>query len=635
MKAYRRTFLSVLLCAAGFTLVFSQQTSGPRYALVIGNSRYQHVTQLRNPSNDATDMAATLKALGFSVDLIVNADLAGMVNGVVRLGNQLATSRNAVGFFYYAGHGVQSSGSNYLVPTNADIPSPNFLGQMALDMQSVLATLQSAGNKLNIVVLDACRNNPFPWSRSGIRGLTVVGSQPPGSIIVYATGAGGVAQDGNGRNGVFTGELLKHLSTPNTDISTVFRDTGAAVQADTDGRQIPAIYTQYFGTFQLAVSRERPASIAEQPTEVKPKLSITQSYGSLSISTLTSGTLYLNGMALGAMPAGHGRLDSVAPGTQTIELHYADGHVERRIVAVASDESTAVTFTYQPPPPQAPPTAHQSTSEPTPPTTKHVSPGPPIPAPHKLPPVQKATSVDNRRGMVLVEGGSFTMGSPPSETGRYDSEIAHTVNVSSFYISKHEVTQGLYQDVMHSNPSHFRGDPGRPVENVNWYDAISFCNKLSERDGLQPVYTIDGSVVTADWIADGYRLPTEAEWEYAARGGAEGALQYHAYAGSNAAGDVGWYSRNSGETTHEVGTKNPNMLGLFDMSGNVWEWCWDWYGPFLTNEQTDPDGPASGSERVVRGGAWNTDARDARSANRNYDPPDTRILSLGFRVVHR
>src|SRR5208337_1463616 len=226
-----------------------------------------------------------------------------------------------------------------------------------------------------------------------------------------------------------------------------------------------------------------------------------------------------------------------------------------------------------------------------------------------LPPaVVPASSAD----LVLVKGGTFTMGSPNSEQGRSAAEVQHQVTVSSFHMGKFDVTQDLYQSVMGNNPSYFTGDANRPVEQVSWYDAIEFCNKLSQRDGLQKVYTINGTDVTADWSANGYRLPTEAEWEYAARGAQQGASVYHMYAGSDNLDQVAWYSSNSGETTHPVGQKAPNALGLYDMSGNVWQWCWDLYEAYSGSGQNDPRGASSGDRRVFRGGSWYDDAQIAR-----------------------
>jgi formylglycine-generating enzyme required for sulfatase activity len=261
----------------------------------------------------------------------------------------------------------------------------------------------------------------------------------------------------------------------------------------------------------------------------------------------------------------------------------------------------------------------------------------PVRRPDRKEPPPAAVSLTAQGGsageMVFVQGGTFAMGSPNSEQGRNDFEVQHQVTVLSFHMGKYDVTQGLYESVMGTNPSAFKGDPNRPVESVSWYDAVAFCNKLSERDGLQKVYTIIGTDVTADWSANGYRLPTEAEWEYAAREGRQGLSQHHVYAGSDDLGQVAWYKGNSGETTHPVGQKAPNALGLYDMNGNVWQWCWDWFGDYSSSGQNDPRGASSGVYRVTRGGSWLNVARYNRVASRVYGPPVNQIYDLGFRLV--
>jgi hypothetical protein len=239
-------FLSLLivpLLAAG-----AQQ----KYALVIGNGAYTNITRLNNPVNDANDMTAALQGLGFQVDKVLNGSLDQMENAVIRLKNRLSANTGSYGFFFYAGHGVQSSGENYLIPADANIASESFLRTKALHMQAVLDELNQAGNALNIVVLDACRDNPFSWARSGSRGLQVVGSQPADSIIVYATSAGSTAADGTGRNGLFTEQLLKNIKTPGLSVRDVFDRTGADVARVSGRKQIPAVYSQFFGTVYLA-----------------------------------------------------------------------------------------------------------------------------------------------------------------------------------------------------------------------------------------------------------------------------------------------------------------------------------------------------------------------------------------------
>ena len=230
--------------------------------------------------------------------------------------------------------------------------------------------------------------------------------------------------------------------------------------------------------------------------------------------------------------------------------------------------------------------------------------------------------------MVLIDGGTFTMGSPANERGRSANEgPQHQVTVSSFYIGKYPVSQDDYQQIMGSNPSSFKGS-NLPVEQVSWFDAIAYCNKRSLAEGLTPVYTVNGNNVSWNSDANGYRLPTEAEWEYACRAG----TQTPFYSG-NSVNDAGWHSGNSGGKTHPVGEKQPNSWGLYDMHGNVLEWCWDWLGNYTGEAQTDPQGVSSGKDRVYRGGSWYFTALQTRSAFRFGNTPSLRIFFVGFRVA--
>ena len=233
--------------------------------------------------------------------------------------------------------------------------------------------------------------------------------------------------------------------------------------------------------------------------------------------------------------------------------------------------------------------------------------------------------------MIRVEGGTFTMGATAEQgDDAYGSEKpAHSVTLSSYSIGETEVTQELWEAVMGSNPSYFKGS-NLPVENVSWYDCQTFVQKLNEMTGRR------------------FRLPTEAEWEYAARGGSK--CRGYKYSGSNQADDVAWYWENSGDRplsgnwdsdsviknncrTHDVKTKRANELGLYDMSGNVWEWCQDWYGSYSSGSQTNPTGPASGSYRVDRGGSWRYDARHCRSSYRDSFTPSYRLDYVGLRLA--
>ena len=216
--------------------------------------------------------------------------------------------------------------------------------------------------------------------------------------------------------------------------------------------------------------------------------------------------------------------------------------------------------------------------------------------------------------MVRVEGGTFRMGvtSEQEDEADGDETPVHSVTLSSYYIGKTEVTQALWQAVMGSNPSGFEG-ADLPVENVRWDDCQEFIQKLNSLTGRN------------------FRLPTEAEWEFACRGGNNS--RGYKYSGSNNLGSVAWCDDNSGGQTHPVGTKAPNELGIFDMSGNVWEWCNDWYGNYTSNSQTNPTGPQSWPNRVCRGGSWGINARDCRSSSRSNSHPTYRSGNLGLRLA--
>ncbi len=227
---------------------------------------------------------------------------------------------------------------------------------------------------------------------------------------------------------------------------------------------------------------------------------------------------------------------------------------------------------------------------------------------------------NNSIGMqfVFIEPGSFQMG---SNNGDSDEKPIHRVTISNdFYMGKYEVTQSEYESIMGSNPSNFSGS-NNPVEKVSWHDAIAFCKTLTEREQ------------NAGRLPAGarYRLPTEAEWEYCAKGGNKS--KGYTYSGSDSINSVGWYSSNSGSKTNPVGQKQANELGLYDMSGNVWEWCNDWKGSYSSGSVTNPSGASSGSSRVLRGGSWNSSASDCRSALRLWCEPSNANYYFGFRVL--
>ena len=520
----KKALAVVLLAAVIAVPSFAQQ----KFALVIGNGAYtgNPWNSLRNSVKDATDVKNSLEKLGFQVEFIRNGNLNQMQTAVINLKQKLRASPQSYGFFYYAGHGAQNRDRhNYLIPVDADTPSLNLLPQRALPVQFVMDELEEAKNELNMIVLDACRDVPA-LDRSGSRGLSVEGHVPRGSIVMYATAANKTASDGTGQNGLFTGHLLKHLTTPGIAVIEIFDNTARDVIRETNGDQYPELRKMYYETAYLGTKPAAPVTVQPTPQPV------------------------------------------------------------------------------------------------------------PRPAPTPAPAVQPAAPPQRPvpDSMVRINGGTFTMGSPANELGRDSDEIQHRVTVSSFSMGKYPVTQKEYQEVTGSNPSNFKGD-NLPVEQVSWFDAVEYCNKRSQREGLTPAYTVsgagDGRTVTWNRNANGYRLPTEAEWEYACRAGTTTAYNTGAVINDN----TGWYDANSGSATHPVGQKPANAWGLYDMHGNVWEWCWDWFGDYSSGAQTDPAGASSGSDRVTRGGSWGDSVRYVRTAYRGIDTPTGRNYYIGFRLV--
>ncbi len=261
----------------------------------------------------------------------------------------------------------------------------------------------------------------------------------------------------------------------------------------------------------------------------------------------------------------------------------------------------------------------------------------------------EVTNMKIPENFVLIKGGTFQMGSPESEAWRSADETQHSVTLSDFYMSKYELTQKEYEEITGNNPSNFSGED-LPVENISWLDAVAFCNARSEKEGLTPAYTIDDQIVSWDRSANGYRLPTEAEWEYACRAGtttpfymenspsAEEANYYGHYpyeiednyfSQGNLQVQPGEYR----QTTVAVGSFSESPYGLYDMHGNVSEWVWDYYGEYPTDGQTDPAGPTTGTLRVYRGGGWNDFAKNMRSAYRATLEQNKGSFNIGIRLV--
>ena len=317
--------------------------------------------------------------------------------------------------------------------------------------------------------------------------------------------------------------------------------------------------------------------------------------GNLSVNFKPFGSdVYVDGVKVGQSPR---VFNGVLVGNHNVEIRKSGYATSRQTVTISEGQTASISGSL---------TSTASTSG-----TNVLSSSSSSPSGNTITiPVKNGISIE----MVKVEAGSFNMGATPEMQAPYEVEKpVHRVTLTNnYYIGKYEVTQALWQAVMGSNPSYFKGDD-LPVEQVSWNDCQDFISKLNAMTGKR------------------FRLPSEAEWEYAARGGKKS--RGYQYSGSNTLGDVAWYEGNSGSKTHAVGTKQPNELGIYDMTGNVYEWCQDWYGSYSSSPQTNPIGAVSGSSRVDRGGSWFFTAKHCRSSYRFNLTPGYRLNFLGLRLV--
>ncbi len=614
-------------------------TPEARHALVIGNVEYES-GKLKNPVNDARAVAAELQELGFAVTLLENAALRPLEDAIRQFASRLRAA-GGVGIFYFAGHGVQVDGFNYLLPVGADIRSETDIRYKAVELGFLLDNLGDANNQLNVVLLDACRDNPFRgFSRTLSRGLAQA-TAPTGTLIGYATGPGKVAADGAGEHSPFTEHLLAALAIPGLTIEGVMKRTMAAVKGATNGKQVPWMATSLVGEF---VPRPKPPAAVVQLTIPKPPQG-----GDFSLDDLRRWNTWLDAMKKAfaeavSFEAEAGPVALKREAWQRFLGAFSDDHPARedddlRQQARARLERLQAAGETRTPPPPSPP-----------------SPPPPSPPPV---PRKAGDVVDNPklRGLDLVfrfiPAGTFQMGSPNTEKERDDDEMLHQVTLTrDFAISETEVTQAQWQVLMGNKPSRFQGCDACPVEQVNWYEALAFANALSQRSGLEECYVLSGgndkkpgeglefqTAALKSLDCRGYRLPTEAEWEYAARAGTrtpfwtgENLTTAQAnYDGYPYAGEANGASR---EKTIPVRSFKANPWGLYEVHGNVKEWTQD----FGLSADTYKEGirdPLSvrGSLQVTRGGGWYNFARYCRAALRNADSPSTRSGDLGFRLV--
>ncbi|MFY9259791.1 MAG: SUMF1/EgtB/PvdO family nonheme iron enzyme [Gallionella sp.] len=544
-----------LLSVLWFFMVLPAQAEDARVALVIGNSTYTN-SPLRNPVYDAQDVARKLRGLGFEVVERTNMTTKQIGSTLAQFRSKLTPG--AVAVVFYAGHGVQIKGENYLPAVDADINTEEEVPNQSLSMRQLMDVLDVAKTRLNLVFLDACRNNPYARSfRSGDRGLARV-SAPSGTLISYATRPGSVAADGRGKNGLYTSKLLLQLDS-HEQIEQALKHVIVEVKKESDGKQEPWMEGSIEGNFCFAGCVENiPAAAVPL---VKTDAQIEDEFW-----------------------------DAIKNSEELASFEeYRRAYPQGRYLKLAKLKIAQL---------KKNPT-HIATTN----TTTRIA------------PVPMSAAAIQEPDMVAILAGSFTMGCKENWSSNcgIDEKPAHVVNVNAFQLAKHEVTQALWQTVMGSNPSGFAncGDTC-PVERVSWEDIQTFIQKLNALTGKQ------------------YRLPSEAEWEYACRAGSE-----VTYCGGNKVDLFAWHERNSEGKTHPVGTKQANAFGLFDMSGNVWEWVQDCNGSYqdAPNNGAARLGCDAGSRRMLRGGSWYYDPKFARAAFRVSNSATIRDHGIGFRLA--
>jgi len=566
-----KLYLFILFCFLESIVV--AQTSEKRLALVIGNADYQNGGSLRNPVNDANLMEKTLQELGFEVIKKTDADLRTMQLATAEFTNKI--QNYDVALFYYAGHGVQINGVNYLIPVDANLEEQVMTQFEAFDIKFIMNAFERNKKNVNIMILDACRNNPFrSWIRStSSQGFVSVGNQQAGSIIAFATREGDVAIDaGDGNNGLFTEKLVEEMKKE-MNITEVFQNTRIKVLQASDYRQCPQEWNMLTGNFMLA----QKSNLTENSTTIAE-------YGKIILSTNITGDLFIDNQSYGSVRAFNKiELNDIPTGNRLIEVRNSEDTL-LQYITVNEDEAVNVTFSAQ---------------------AAAISPSN----------ITDELEITGANGMLFrkIEGGSFVMGSLSYDE---DEKPAHNVLISTFYISKFEVTQAQWKAVMEINPSHDYGvHDNCPVYYVNWYEVQEFITKLNEQTGQT------------------YRLPTEAEWEYAAGGGVINRTIWFGTKDVSTLRNYAWYSLNSNSKTHFVGQKQPNYIGLYDMSGNVWEWCSDWYGEYPQERQNNPTGATNGTLKMIRGGGFNENSDRCRITERTAVLPEFRNGNLGFRLV--
>lgn len=569
---------------------------------------YQKMTDLKNPIKNAQDLAAELeKRYGFLVEVIPNPTLSTIEEKIATYKQQYASGRYAQEgqlFVFFTGHGVMKGNNGYFMPADAD---PNRPYASAIEYDYWRNEINDIDCKHTLVAIDACHSITFDpnWKNKPDRNFSRPGEKFSDQVLLNH-------QSYRARL-FFTSDAKGH-QTPDRSTFAQQLLTGLRTHASKSGY---ITSSELFGSY-LKKAAPTPGGGSFGNDEVgstflffrQPTISISAGRSERAAwqDTQQSNTASAYRQFLAVHPDG----DFAPIARQKLAQLEAEAQefMDWQQTKTTNTQKAYQDFMQKHPNSPYRDVAAMRLKEATP---------------------TRPAELDN---MVFVKGGTFQMGSKDGQSG----ETPHAVTLSDYYMGRYEVTFEEYDAFCVATGKEKPDDRNwgrgkRPANYVSWYDAIEYCNWLSEKHTLKKVYTIIGTNITANWKANGYRLPTEAEWEYAARSRGKD----EKWAGTSSESQLSSFANGFGKTdgfeyTAPVGTFKANDLGLFDMSGNVWEWCWDWFGTYSKSINTNPKGSNTGTVRVIRGGSLDYKPAYLRCTNRNYTGPDSRSGAIGFRI---
>lgn len=586
-------------------LLSTAARSQKRFALVIGNARYTSEDTLKNPVNDVRLLTKKLTDCGFEVIAKENLGHQDFETAIDDFYAKIKAV-NCVALFFYSGHGIQHEGENYLIPVNADIRTPADIQYQSIALSEILNKLRTSKSNTNIVILDACRKDP--WSRNwaakggGEKGLKIVANAPPQTYIAFATGPDQIANDGTRGNSPFSLALSKYITEPNSTVEQVFKKVSREVRSQYP-EQIPWIEDASDVDFYFTGITPNTANTSNTPPKPGIPAAAADDLVALSFFPTADCKVYIDDEYLGSFNAN---------GYFTVKRNKGQHAVKAVSITDATVSfDTVCTFS----------TADEGAAATLPLLQKMFEKNQQLMAEmqrHQNDLAARSASANRemddavnsiKYDMVLIDGGDFMMG---STEGSNDESPVHKVTLKSYYLCKHEVTQAQWQAIMGNQPSQNKGCANCPVEDISWFEARQFVDKLNKLTG------------------ELYMLPTEAQWEYAARGG------NFKTARSTKLEKYGWFYENGEGKTHPIGLLPANEKGICDMNGNVAEWCGDWYDNtyYRSSKTENPTGPDTpGKERSLRGGSFDDFVAGCRVTARFHAKPDQHIKSIGFRLA--